>query len=88
MSRRYGEPIAVTVDGDGQPVAFTWRGQRYAVRVIGKWRLRTQWWDPQRAVARTYYRVCTADQQVFELYRDEGNAAAGEGGWVLDVCLD
>lgn len=83
MSRRYHEPIAVTVDGDGQPVAFTWRGRRYAVTVIGKWRLRTLWWDPQRAVARTYYRVCTADQQVFELYQ-----VGMGGGWVLDVCQD
>jgi hypothetical protein len=83
MTHRYQEPIAVTVASDGQPVAFTWREQSYRVRVIGRWRLRTYWWDPKRATARTYYRVRTADHQIFELYQ------VGEtGGWVLDVCLD
>lgn len=83
MSRRYRDPITVTAADDGQPVAFTWRGTTYAVQVIGKWRLRTNWWDPQRTTERTYYRVRTADHQVFELYRDEA-----AGGWVLDVCQD
>ncbi len=82
MSRRYHEPIDVTV-ADGQPVAFIWRGVPYAVQVIGRWRLRTGWWDPKRAAARTYFRVRTADHQVFELYQDDA-----EGGWMLDVCQD
>ena len=47
MSRRYREPITVRAL-HGQPVAFTWRRRRYRVRVIGRWRLRTYWWDPQR----------------------------------------
>lgn len=84
MSRRFGEPISVTVaEGDGQPVAFTWRGVTYAVQVLSRWRLRTYWWDPHRATERTYYRVCTADHQVFEVYLE-----GVTGGWVLDVCQD
>jgi hypothetical protein len=87
VSRRYQEPITVRVaEDDGQPVAFTWRSVTYPVRVIAAWRLRTLWWDPERTIERTYYRVCTPDQQVFELYRNDG--AAGGGGWVLDVCQD
>ncbi len=82
MSRRYHEPIDVTVTDD-QPTAFTWRGGSYAVQVLARWRLRTSWWDLKRASARTYYRVRTADHQVFELYRDDA-----AGGWMLDVCQD
>jgi hypothetical protein len=83
LSRRYRDPIAVTAADDGQPFAFTWRGQSYRVQVIGRWRLRTRWWDPKRATERTYYRVRTADHAAFELYRDEAS-----GAWMLDTCLD
>ena len=82
MSRRYREPITVRVL-HGQPVAFTWRHQHYRVRVIGRWRLRTFWWDPKRATDRTYYRVQTREHQVFEVYRD-----GTTGAWVLDVVHD
>lgn len=82
MARRYGQPVAVEVAG-GRPVAFTWRGRRRAVAVIGDWRLVARWWDAGRATDRTYYRVQTRDWQVFELYHD-----AATGVWVLDACLD
>ena len=91
MARRYGEPIPVLAR-DGQPVAFTWRGVTYQVRAIGTWRLATRWWDVDATVNRVYFRVQTADQQVFELYRElaEPGAEPGAGAerWVLDVCLD
>ena len=86
MARRYGEPIPVLAR-EGRPIAFTWRGATYHVRVIGTWRLATRWWERDTAVDRVYFRVQTTDQQVFELYRE--TAASGKGGrWVLDVCLD
>lgn len=88
MGRRYGHPIAVTV-GDGHPhshplpTAFSWRGRRYLVRVIGTWRLRAKWWEPTQATDRLYYRVTTANHQVFDLYHD-----VLADTWVLDVCHD
>jgi hypothetical protein len=82
MARRYGEPVAVEAVG-GRPAAFTWRGRRRAVVVIGDWRLVARWWDSRWATNRTYYRVQTRDWQVFELYHD-----AATGAWVLDVCQD
>ena len=83
MARRYGEPITVLAH-DSQPTAFTWRGITYRVRVIGTWRLSTRWWEKRSAVDRVYFRVQTADQQIFELYCE---TAQGER-WVLDVCQD
>lgn len=88
MGRRYGHPITVTV-ADGHdppqplPTSFTWRDRRYWVRVIGTWRLRTKWWEPTQTTDRIYYRVSTADHQVFDLYHD-----LAVDIWVLDVCHD
>jgi len=90
MARRYGEPIHV-VAHHGRPVAFTWRGVNYSVQVIGTWRLATRWWAAETgaAVDRVYFRVRTADQQVFELYCELAKTAPDRHGpWVLDVCLD
>jgi hypothetical protein len=42
-----------------------------------------RWWDVQRHANRTYWRVVTADFQVFELYQE-----ASTGAWVLDVVQD
>ena len=96
MARRYGEPVAVVTrsgeDGQPAPTAFTWRGVTYQVRVIGRWRLSTRWWERETgagkgAVDRVYFRVQTADQQVFELYCEMAGGAQHHG-WALDVCLD
>jgi uncharacterized protein DUF6504 len=84
MSRRVQQPVPVEVRTDGTPQAFTWRGTAYRVRVVGCWRLATRWWDAGREVDRTYYRVETADHQLFELYCD----AAHGHGWILDVVQD
>lgn len=96
MSRRYGDPVQVTVAqvthsakrahesrGEQRPTSFTWRGQRYWVEVIGTWHLCDRWWEVQRHSDRYYYRVVTADHQVFELYHD-----IVSGIWVLDVVHD
>ena len=51
MVRRYADPLVVQTQPDGTdgsgvaPVAFTWRGRRYAVRtVLAQWRERRAWW--------------------------------------------
>ncbi len=84
MGHRYGIPIRVEIDGDGLPTTFTWRGLLYQVKVIGKWHLRDRWWDYEEHSDRWYYRVITADLQVFEIYRD----STSRGLWVLDKVLD
>ena len=82
---------------DVRPVAFTWRGVTYRVRVIGTWRLATRRWETGAAVDRVYFRVQTADQQIFEVYRERAgmgmemgiaDSAGQTERWVLDVCLD
>jgi hypothetical protein len=80
--RRIGAPVAVTVS-NSRPVAFLWRGQRYRVSVLGSWHLMDRWWDSHLHANRTYWRVVTADFQVFELYQE-----ASTGAWVLDVVQD
>jgi hypothetical protein len=84
MSRWIGIPVRVEMRLDGQPRAFTWRHTTYHVQVIAEWHLMDRWWDRERQADRTYYRVLTADHQVFELYRD---AAQGDV-WVLDKVQD
>lgn len=95
MSRRYGNPVQVTVRRAGQagrghdagtgpvPTSFTWRGRRYWVEVIGTWHLQDRWWDTQRHSDRHYFRVVTADHQVFEFYHDTASDI-----WVLDIVQD
>ncbi|HET8907137.1 MAG TPA: DUF6504 family protein [Ktedonobacterales bacterium] len=87
MARRYRDPITVEERG-GVPYAFTWRGVTYRVRVIGMWRLATRWWESDNTVNRHYFRVQSADQQIFELDCEHGTSARQGVTWVLDVCLD
>jgi uncharacterized protein DUF6504 len=89
MARRYRDPIAVQERGR-VPYAFTWRGVMYRVRVrvIGMWRLATRWWESSQTVDRHYFRMLTADQQVFELACEHGTSVGQGNAPVLDVCLD
>jgi hypothetical protein len=81
MATRYCVPVAVELAPDGVPAAFTWREKRYsAVRLLGTWRLATGRWNVAQRIDRTYFRVETADHQVFELYFDGVSHA-----WVLEV---
>lgn len=87
MTKRYREPIEVSVGGCGlTPVVFWWRGRAYQVRtVLGHWREDAAYWSggieiPQR-----------------ELWRVEALGAAGlgvyelaweSGSWRLDRVWD
>ncbi len=84
MARRISIPIRVKTDAAGLPVRFTWRGVTYHVTVIGQWHLRDRWWDHERQSDRRYYRLLTADHQIFEIYRER----TSKGLWVLDVVQD
>jgi len=84
VGHRYGIPIRVETDCDGLPTAFTWRTVTYHVQVIGRWHLSDRWWEHERESDRWYYRVITADLQVFEIYRD----ITSKGLWVLDKVMD
>ncbi len=84
MSRRIGLPVKVKVNAASEPVAFTWRGHTYHVEVIGRWHLRDRWWDHERESDRMYYRLMTADFEVFDLYQEK----TSKGLWVLDRIQD
>jgi hypothetical protein len=92
MSRRISMPVRVELDASGRPRAFTWRGVRHRVEVIGCWHLCDRWWvSPAEAdwtgkgpSDRHYYRLLTRDHQVFEVYRE----LMSKGLWVLDIVQD
>jgi hypothetical protein len=79
MSRQILRPVKVWTDANGKPTRFVWREMTYSGRVLSWWKLSDKWWEPDRYSDRTYYRLETADHQIFELYRD----AAKDGLWVL-----
>lgn len=84
MSRQILRPVKVWTDSKGQPICFTWRDVMYTRCVLLSWKLRDRWWEPDQFSDRTYYRLETADHQVFELYRD----AAKDGLWILSHIQD
>jgi Family of unknown function (DUF6504) len=98
MTHAYRQPIAVTPDADGRPVAFDWRGVGYRVlAVLATWHLRDRWWEEGTAGTdgpdggasdRTYYRLQCASasgrtELVCEVYHD----AVGDR-WVLERVYD
>ena len=84
MSRQILRPVKVWTDAKGQPTRFVWRDVTYQGKVRSMWKLSDKWWDADRYSDRTYYRLETADHQVFDLYRD----AAKDGLWVLSHIQD
>jgi hypothetical protein len=60
------------------PEAFQWRGKEYRIREIwGEWpdygfgtARKGRWWQRRH---RTYFRVVTDDDEVFEIYLDRGS---------------
>lgn len=85
MARQPHVPVLVEASPDGRPLAFTWRGERRPVKVIGTWHLRDRWWSTEGHSDRWYFRCITADLQIFELYRDD---ALRPPLWVLDRIID
>ena len=72
--------VAALVCG-GLPIAFRWRGRRYAVgRLEGPERIEPEWWRDRRGIARDYYRAEDLEGQRFWLFR---SARSGEADWYL-----
>jgi len=81
MSRRFfGREIQVRVEGEVRhPVSFRLEGKDYVIReVLTAWAdygfgntppQRKRWWLRHH---RNYYRVCTTEGEVFEIYYDRG----------------
>jgi hypothetical protein len=85
MSRFIGLPVkGVKKDASGAPIAFTWRGVTYRGKIISSWRLSDRWWERETHSDRTYYRLMTADFQVFDIYREN----TSRGLWVLSHIYD
>jgi hypothetical protein len=91
MTKRYDDPIEVELEKDQteapSPVAFSWRGRRYAVEGLLKyWREAGEWWDPQRARDHECFRV-EAEGGVYDL-RFDRLAGAGRQQWKLTRVWD
>jgi len=85
MSRYIGLPVkGVKKNAQGEPVAFTWRGVTYQGKVISSWMLSDRWWEREAYSHRTYFRLMTADYQVFDLYREN----TSRGLWALSHIHD
>ena len=85
MSRFIGLPVkGVKKNAKGEPVAFKWHGVTYRGQVISIWRLSDRWWERETYSDRTYYRLMTADYQVFDIYSEN----TSRGLWVLSHIHD
>jgi hypothetical protein len=90
-SKFYSEQIQVVCDQKpGIPSAFIWRGKRYDIQEIwGEWpdygfgaTSTGRWWQRRH---RTYFRVVTDREEVFEIYLDR---ASHQRQWFLYRRLD
>ncbi len=64
-----GEPVEVTLDAEGAPRAFLWRGQwRPVAQIANCWRVQASWWADD--AWREYTKLVTSDGMLATLYRD------------------
>lgn len=82
----YSDEIQVSAaEKPGIPSAFIWRGKKYRIQEIwGEWpdysfgsAPKGRWWQRRH---RTYFRVVTDEEEVFEIYLDRGG---GRKKWFL-----
>ena len=65
------ETIAVKVDRDENPLAFTRAGRTHTIdHVHQHWLVDTEWWSEAGHVHREYYAVTTSDGFLCTLYHD------------------
>lgn len=74
----YSQEIQVIVgEKTGVPTAFIWQGREYRIQEVwGEWpdygfgaAPRGRWWQRRH---RTWFRVVTTEDEVFEIYLDRG----------------
>ena len=64
-------PIQVALDSRGQPASLSFGGlARRVLDVSETWREERWWWDPDRALARDYYRVSLLDESCRNIFQD------------------
>ncbi len=81
MTRILDQPVELRADPAGRPAAFRWeRRWRRIAEVLETWVYQEAWWErgepPGRAPQRTFYRVRTAEGDIFELAVGPDGAAA------------
>lgn len=86
MSRLWteGEPIAVLVNADAQPVRFTWQRRSHRiVQVQQRWRVDADWWRTEGRAQRVYHVVTTSSGLLCVIYED-----LRSGEWFLAKVYD
>jgi hypothetical protein len=76
MSRLWpeGEPIAVHLDEQGRPTAFTWCRRRHRLlQVQQHWQVDVDWWSTSGRARREYLAVTTVDGLFCVIYHDLGS---------------
>ena len=82
MTKRYDEPIEVTIDTSNghAPIAFLWRGRRYEIdQQLGSWCEGREWWSREahdseffRVLARPAGATATGDLDADGFMRSPG----------------
>lgn len=85
-----GDPIRVTADSDGRPLAFVWQGESHKVATIEDVREpKLDWWSVTGEVHRVYYLVSTNLSLICEIFRDEAGGEGREpGAWAMARVFD
>jgi hypothetical protein len=86
MARLFADPqpIEVTVDPAGVPLAFRFGDRwRQVTHVANRWRVTSSWWNREAYASREYVKLVTVDGLLCTVYRD---MTAGE--WFLERVYD
>lgn len=77
-----GQLVTVAVDGQGQPLQFTWQNRHHqVVAVTRSWRVDLEWW--QERIWRAYFKLYTDSGLLVVLYQD-----LIQGDWYLERLYD
>lgn len=102
MTKRYDDVIEVTSEPErsGAPLAFTWRGRRYAIdQLLDSWREAGEWWAARRNGSgpnghgpvmrdREYFRVLARPADSLATGDLDPDGSMRRVGAVYDVYLD
>jgi hypothetical protein len=64
-----GEPITVAINGAGEPLRFSWRGEMHPVTaVVRRWRADADWWKGR--IWREHFKLVTDTGVLAVVYHD------------------